>query len=67
MKFLNVIAWITGLAAGILVLLAFIALLLNVNLFGVRHEVNYFHAANTLLLIAICSTLYRLTEGKKKD
>ncbi|MBN2212830.1 MAG: hypothetical protein JW723_01185 [Bacteroidales bacterium] len=53
MKLMNWIAWISGVAAGIIVLQAFIDLLFKVNLFGVRNVYNYFHVANSLLLIAI--------------
>jgi hypothetical protein len=58
MKWLNWIAWITGVAAGIIVLQAFVDLVFKINLFGVRNIYNYFHIANSLLLIAICCLVY---------
>ncbi|HJX71637.1 MAG TPA: hypothetical protein VJ346_06785 [Bacteroidales bacterium] len=58
MKCLNWIAWIAGIAAGIIVLQAFVDLLFKINLFGVRNIYNYFHIANSLLLIAILCAVY---------
>ncbi|MBN2610275.1 MAG: hypothetical protein JXB00_01835 [Bacteroidales bacterium] len=59
MKIFNLTSWIAGIIAGVLVLLAFIALIFKVELLGVRHVYNYFHVANSLLLIAIlCSIRY---------
>jgi hypothetical protein len=67
MKFLNWITWIAGVAAGIIVLQAFIDLLFKVNLFGVRNVYNYFHIANSLLLISICCIAYTKKCGSDKD
>ncbi|MFO7657430.1 MAG: hypothetical protein R6W78_10205 [Bacteroidales bacterium] len=65
MKIFNFTSWITGAAAGVLVLLALIALIFKVELLGVRHVYNYFHIANSLLLIAIlCSIRYYKSIGK---
>jgi len=58
MKLLNWIAWIAGAAAAIIILQAFIDLLFKVNLFGVRNIYNYFHIANSLLLLAILCAVY---------
>jgi len=66
MKILNLISWIAGVAAAIIILQAFIDLFFKVNLFGVRYIYNYFHIANSLLLIAIlCAVYLRKCEGNK--
>jgi hypothetical protein len=67
MKCLNWIAWIAGVAAAIIVLQAFIDLFFKVNLFGVRNIYNYFHIANSLLLIAIFCAIYAGKCVNKKD
>lgn len=58
MKALKGIAWGAGIIAGIIIILAVIALIIKTSFFGFVHIVNYFHTANTFLLIAICCTLY---------
>ncbi len=66
MKILNWISWIAGVAAAIIILQAFIDLFFKVNLFGVRNIYNYFHIANSLLLIAIlCAVYLKNCEGNK--
>jgi hypothetical protein len=53
MKALLWIAWVSAAVAGIIVLLACISLVTGKSLFGLVHVVNYFHAANSFLLMAI--------------
>ncbi len=67
MKALNVIAWITGSAAGLIIILAFLSLVLRLQLFGVRHVINYFHVANSLLLVAICCLVYIRNTADRKS
>ena len=63
MKALKIITWVSGVIAGILIILAVLTLILNKHLFGVNHVINYFHAANSFLLVAICCQLYK-PDGK---
>jgi hypothetical protein len=53
MKTLRWIAWISASLAGIIIILACISLATGKSLFGIDHVVNYFHGANSFLLIAI--------------
>jgi hypothetical protein len=58
MKALNLIAWISGGIAALIVLLAVVSLLSGKILFGLIHVVNFFHAANSFLLITIALFIY---------
>ena len=58
MKALKGIAWGAGIIAGIIIILAVISLFTSAQFFGFNHVVNYFHTANTFLLLAICCTCY---------
>jgi hypothetical protein len=53
MKLPRLIAWISLSIAGILVIMGAISMLLCKNLFGITHVINYFHVANSFILIAI--------------
>jgi len=57
MKFYTIVAWISGIIAAILMLLGAISLVLGNNLFGVRHEANYYIVASSFLLLAILCVL----------
>jgi ABC-type Na+ efflux pump permease subunit len=57
MKFFNLVAWISGVLAALIMILGTLSLFLGNNLFGVRHEANYFIAASSLLLLAILCVL----------
>ena len=59
MKTLKIIAWFSGVIAGILILLGVLTLILQTHLFGVNNVINYFHAANSFFLLAICCLLYK--------
>jgi hypothetical protein len=64
---LPLVSWISGTVAAILILFGLIAFFFHVNLFGVGHAINYFHAANSLFLLSICSLIYRrVSEEKEK-
>ena len=67
MKALHLLAWVSGTVAGILIILGFIAYLSGASFFGVNHVVNYFHVANSLLLISICCLIYRKQVAEKQD
>jgi hypothetical protein len=58
MKNLCWIAWTSLAIAVLIILLGGIFLLTGKEIFGIKHLVNYFHAANTFLLLAIALFLY---------
>jgi hypothetical protein len=66
MKYLEYLTWILGILAGVIIILAFIALIFKVQFFGVNHVVNYFHVANSFLLMCICISLFMIWKGKKE-
>jgi hypothetical protein len=57
MKFFILVAWICGIAAALIVLTGAISLVSGRIFFGLRHAVNYFHVANSTLLLAILCLL----------
>ena len=57
MKYLEYLLWITGVLTAIILLLAVVAFFSKFDALGVVHVVNYFHVANTMLLICICCLL----------
>jgi len=61
MKFFTVVAWICGITAALIVLTGAISLLSGKTFFGLRHAVNYFHVANSMLLLAILCLLAKQT------
>jgi hypothetical protein len=67
MKLFTIIAWISGILATVLIILGAVSLLLGNNLFGVRHEANFYIVANSLLLLAILCVLARRGCCEKKD
>jgi len=59
MKALNWFSWMLGIIAGLLMLFGCIHFFFTRAAFlGVNHAVNYFHVANSFLLLAICIQLY---------
>jgi len=67
MKLFKLAAWASGIVAVIIMVLGFIALLLQDNLFGIRHEANYFMVANSFLLLAIlCVLAYQGCQCRKE-
>ncbi len=66
MKYLEYLIWIFGILAGLLILLGSIDFLFGANLIPVNHVVNYFHVANSFLLVCIFSTLYLIWKNKKE-
>lgn len=66
MKYLEYLIWVFGILAGLIMLLGVIDLLFEAELFRIVHVVNYFHVANSFLLVCICSTLYLIWNHKKE-
>ncbi|KPK87354.1 MAG: hypothetical protein AMS27_02655 [Bacteroides sp. SM23_62_1] len=58
MKIFEIFIWIFGILAGIIIILAAISFISGAKIFGVVHVVNYFHVANTCLLIVLCCILF---------
>jgi hypothetical protein len=67
MKFFIIVAWISGILAAAVMILGGIAFLIGSNPFGIRHEVNYFMVASSLLLMAILCVLAQQGCAKKKE
>jgi hypothetical protein len=57
MKFFTIVSWICGIAAALIILTGAISLVSGQIFFGLRHAVNYFHVANSILLLAILCLL----------
>jgi hypothetical protein len=57
MKYLEYLLWITGILTAIILLCAIVAFFTRFDVLGVVHVVNYFHVANTMLLICITCLL----------
>jgi len=53
MKAIRWIAWISAAIAVVIIILAGISLLSGKLIQGIEHGVNYFHIANSFLLLAI--------------
>ncbi len=66
MKYLKYLIWIAGILAGLLMILGTVAFLFDIRPLGINHVVNFFHVANSFLLMAICITLL-LNWKEKKD
>jgi uncharacterized membrane protein len=67
MKLFRLAAWASGIVAVLIMILGIIALFAQQNLFGIRHEANYFITANSFLLLAILCVLAELGCQWKKD
>ena len=63
---MDILAFISGGTGLLIVILATISVFIGRNIFGFTHLVNYFHAANSFLLIAIVLFLAgkRIEKGK---
>lgn len=53
MKLLNIIAWISAAIAIVIILVAAFTLVTQKSIGGFHQTVNFFHAANSFLLLAI--------------
>ena len=67
MKYLEYLIWISGILAGIIILLGALDFVFDVELFKVNHDINYFHAASSFLLVSISCILYLILKQKKAD
>lgn len=67
MKTLNWIAWISAAAGIVIIILGTIQLLAGNNIFGVTHEVNFFHAANSLFLFTIMLFVFMIRNQTRKE
>jgi len=65
MKYLEYLIWVAGILAGLLMIIGIIAFFFNLRIFGINHVVNYYHVANSFLLLAICLTLFLKWKGVK--
>jgi len=67
MKLINYLAWAASVVAAVLIILGTIAYIFDVRVFGGNKIVNYFHVANTFLLVVISCLIYRrLGQVEKK-
>ena len=66
MKYLEYLIWIFGILAGLLMLLGSIDFIFCADLIAVNHVVNYFHVANSFLLVCISCVLYLIWKNKKE-
>ena len=67
MKYLENLIWVSGSLAGLIMLLGAIDLIFEVDLIPVNHVINYFHVANSFLLVSICCALYLILKHKKGE
>jgi hypothetical protein len=67
MKFFITVAWICGIAAALIILTGAISLVTGKIFFGLRHAVNYFHVANSTLLMAILCLMAKQACLQKKN
>jgi hypothetical protein len=57
MKFFTIVAWVCGIAGGLIIIVGTLSLVTNITFFGLRHVVNYYHVANSILLLGILCLL----------
>jgi hypothetical protein len=53
MKILTIATWICGIGGALIIITGLTSLLCQQTFFGLRHAVNYFHVANSVLLLGI--------------
>ncbi len=66
MKYLEYLIWVFGVLAGVILLLGIIDFFFQADLITVNKAVNYFHGANSFLLVCISCTLYLIWNKKKE-
>lgn len=62
---LSLAIWISGIVAVVVMILGLLSLLLKTAILGVNHGVNFFHMANSFLLLAICALIYKRVSEEK--
>ena len=70
MKLFTIVTWTCGIAAAIIILAGSISIVSGCIFFGLRHAVNYFHVANSMLLLSILCLLAKqacLQNKNKQD
>jgi len=67
MKKLSWFAWISGIIAVIVMFFGFVDLLFHPKFLFVNHAINYFHVANSFLLLTICIVLLDKCKGKTEE
>jgi hypothetical protein len=65
MKYLEYIIWIFGILGGIAILLGAFDFVFDIELFKVNHDITYFQAASSFLLVSISCTLYLILKQKQ--
>ncbi len=58
MKSIHWVGWISLVIAVVIMLFGGIFMITRVEMFGIKHLVNYFHAASTFLLLTIALFIY---------
>jgi hypothetical protein len=67
MKLFVAVAWSCGILGALIIITGTISLISGITFFGLRHVVNYFHVANSILLLGILSVLAHQGCLIKKD
>ena len=67
MKYLEYLIYIFGILAGLAILLGAFDFVFDIELFKVNHDINYFHAASSFLLVSISCILYLILKHKKSE
>jgi len=67
MKYLEYLIWVFGILAGLVLLVGVLDFFSNFEPVYVNHVINYFHVANSFLLVCICCTLYLIWNKKKEE
>ncbi len=67
MKYLEYLIWIFGILAGVVLLMGVVDFLFEAELVKVVHVINYFHVANSFLLVCICCTVYLIWKKSKQS
>ena len=67
MKYIENLIWASGTFAALIIVLGAIDFIFEAELVPVVHVINYFHVANSFLLVAICCTLYLILKIKKGE
>jgi len=65
-KLLCYVIWISGIIGIVFILMGTLALIFKTSILGVNHYVNYFHVANSFMLVAIGSLIYKRVLSEEK-
>ncbi len=67
MKILTIGTWVCGIGGTLIILTGFLSLITQQTFFGLRHAVNYFPVANSVLLLGILCLLAKQACLMRKD